>query len=257
MKIKLGSAYMHTTPPRDGDGEDLDFESLANSPEMQAIIQAKIDQEVSGLKNKNLELIEKDKKLKENLKQYEGLDIEKLKALQKQMEENEEMRLLAEGKTEEVLNRRTEALKKDYQQQLEAREAKLEELTALLKKRDEDFTELVVDGGIRQAYAELDFEPTAMEDIVNLGRRTFIMDDKGETVPRDSNGNIIFGKDGQTPVTYKEWLEGLVESRPYLRRASTGSGATGNMGRKSKKVDTSNMSGAQLISQGLKEGLLG
>jgi len=257
MISKLGSAYMETTPPRDGEGDVVDFETLASSPEMQAIIQAKIDQEVSGLKNKNSELIEKDKKLKENLKQYEGLDIENLRSLQKQMEENEEMRLLAEGKTEEVLTRRTEALKKDYQQQLEVRDTKLEELTSLLKKRDEDFTELVVDGGIRQAYVEVDFEPTAMEDIVNLGRRTFIMDEKGETVPRDPSGNIIFGKDGQTPVTYKEWLEGLVESRPYLRRPSTGSGAPGAAGRKGKKVDTSNMSGAQLISQGLKEGLLG
>jgi len=104
---------------------------------------------------------------------------------------------------------------------------------------------------------EADFEPTAMEDIVNLGRRTFVMNEKGETTPRDSSGNIIFSKDGQTPVTYKEWLEGLVENRPYLRRPSTGSGATGNLGRKGKKVDTSNMSGAQLIAQGLKEGLLG
>ena len=76
-----------------------------NSPEIQALLQAEIDKTVAGLKKKNSELIEKEKKFKEQLSQFDGVDIEKVKNLQKQMQENEEMRLLAEGKTEEVVLR--------------------------------------------------------------------------------------------------------------------------------------------------------
>ncbi len=215
----------------DNGGGASKVQDLATNPEVQKLIQEAIEREVTGLKKKNSELIGAEKKLKEQMAQFEGLDVEHLKNLQKQMQENEEMRLLAEGKTEEVVARRVELLKKDYEAQLAARDGKLQEYEGTLKQKEENLRKLLVDGTIREAYVGLDFEPTAMADTLRNARDVFIMDpETGKVVPRDEHGNIIFSKDGKTPIDAKGWLEMQAERKPYLKRPSTGSGASGNNG---------------------------
>lgn len=265
MKMsKLGKAHKHLAFPRDGDGGEggtddggegnLDLEKLMATPEMQAAIQAKLDAEVAGLKKKNSDLIAKEKVLKESAAKFEGLDVERIQALQKQIDENEEMKLLSEGKTEEVVERRVEAMRRDYEANLTARDTKITEYQDILKQKDEDLTALVVDGQVREAYTKLDFEPTAMDDIISLGRRTFIMDEKGMAIPRDEQGNLIFSKDGKTPISASEWLENLSEKKPYLRRASLGAGANGSGRGGGRDIDVSKLNNIQRISLGLANG---
>jgi len=269
----LSKAHWLIVPPRDGDddnsndndsnndGDDsaAELAKLMSTPEMQAAIQAKIDAEVTGLKTKNSELIEKQKTLKSDLSQYDDVDLEKIQKLQKEIDNNEEMKLLSEGKTEEVVARRVQAMKKDFEANLSARDAKIDEYLSALKQKDEKLTSLVVDGQIREAYVRLDFEPTAMDDVITSARNTFTMDhETGMATPRDNMGNIIFSKDGKTPIEASEWLENLSETKKYLRRASSGAGASGsgNTGGKRGSEDTSKMNSTQLIAHGLKNGLL-
>jgi hypothetical protein len=226
-----------------------------NSPEIQKAIQAKVDESVLGLKNKNAEVIGKLKEAQEKMKQFEGVDFEKLKNLQIQMDNNEEMRLLAEGKTEEVVTRRVELLKRDYESQITARDGKLSEYEQVLKQKEENLRKLLVDGTIREAYIQLDFEPAALEDVTRSARDVFIMDENGNVVPRDANGNMIFSKDGTTPINAAQWLELQAERKTYLRRASKGGGAGTNRG--SYGVDKSKMTSTQKIAQGLRDQGLG
>lgn len=237
-----------------GEGEDGgqgNTDDLLKNPEVQKLIQAKLDEEVAGLKKKNSDLIAQEKKFKEQMSQYEGIDLEKIKNLQKQMAENEEMRLLAEGKTEEVVARRVELLKKDYEAQLNARESKIKEYENTLSSREEALRQLRVDGAIREAYVSLDYEPAALDDVIRKARDVFIMGEDGKVIPRDEHGNLIFGKDGKSNITASEWLQNLAEKKPYLRKPSKGGGATGNRGYGS--VDTSKMTSTQKIAQGLKD----
>ena len=230
---KMGQAQKYRDEATDGQGGDGSAGGSGidlNNPEIQKILQSKVDEQVQGLKKKNEELLGKMKKAQEMVQQFEGLDVEHLKNLQKQMQENEEMRLLAEGKTEEVVQRRVELLKKDYEAQLNARDGKLTEYETLLKQKEENLRKLTVDGTIQAAYAALDFEPAALQDTIRNARDVFIMDEDGKVVPRDEHGNIIFSKDGKTPIDAKGWLELQAERKPYLRRPSKGSGAGGNNG---------------------------
>jgi len=228
-----------------GAGSKIDL----NSPEVMALVQRKIEEEVAGLKNKNSELLDKFKKAAETVKQFEGLDVEKMKNLQKQLEENEEMRLLSEGKTEEVVTRRVEAMKRDFDANLAARDGKISEYEQILKKKEDKLAELVIDGQLREAYVALDFEPSALDFVLMQGRNVFIMDEHGKAVPRDEHGSLIFGKDGKTPISAREYLEGLAEKKPFLRKPSKGSGASQN---RSSSSDTSNMSSVGKIASGLK-----
>lgn len=251
--FKMRQAQMYRNESGDGTGGGAGGGSVdVNDPKIQALLQAEIEKTVSGLKKKNQELIEKEKKHREQLSQFEGVDVEKFKTLQKQIETNEEMRLLSEGKTEEVVARRVEAMKRDYDAQIAAREAKMSEYEVTLKKKDEKLAELVIDGQLREAYVALDFEPSALDFVLMQGRQVFIMDESGKAVPRDDHGNLIFGKDGKTPISAREYLEGLADKKSFLRKPSKGAGATPN-NRSSSGIDPSKMSNAQKIAEGLKQ----
>lgn len=246
-----------------GENKVPTVEEMLANPEVQKAIQAKLDAEVTGLKNKNTELLDKMKKVQDTAKQFEGLDVVKLKGFQEQLEKNEELRLLSEGKYDDVFNKRFGTFKSDFETQLSARDKLVEESTKTakelekaLKQKDRQLTELVVDSKVREAYITLDFEPTAMDDVMRAARDIFKVDEEGKVTPRDVEGKLILGKDGKTPITSKEWLESLVEKKPYLRRPSAGAGAQGG-GKGGGVVDTSKMSSKELIAQGLKSGALG
>lgn len=254
---KMGQAQKYRDEAGDGTngsagGGAIDVQATLSNPEIQKAIQEKIDAEVAGLKKKNSDVIADQKKLKEALSQFEGLDVNKMKELQKQLESNEEMRLLSEGKTEEVVARRVELLKKDYDSQLTARDTKLKEYETSLSQKEESLRKLVVDGKIRETFISLDFEPTAMDDVLRNAREVFIMGDDGKVVPRDVGGNMLFGKDGTTPLDAKAWLELQAEKKPYLRRASKGSGASNASGYRAGG-DISKMSSTGKIAEGLKK----
>lgn len=215
-----------------GDGSDAGGGSGGskvdlNNPEIQAAIQAKIDEEVKGLKNKNSEVIGKLKEAQEKMKQFDGLDVERLKNLQKQFEQNEEMQLLAEGKTEEVVNRRVELLKKDHNQQIEMLKTEISKYTDTLKQKDEHLRKLAVDSSVQHAYMALNFDPAALDDVIRIARDTFIMGEEGEVVPRDAKGNVLYGRDGKSVIGISEWLTVLADKKPYLRGVSKGGGAQG------------------------------
>lgn len=219
-----------------------------NNPAIKAAMQAAIEAEVAGLKAKNAELIGK---LKATPK-LDQAELDKLMEMKKNIEANEEMKLLAEGKLEEVLKKRTEARDRDFAAQLAARDGKLNEYESIVKAKDERLKALAIDGSIRAAYAELDFEPAAMDDILLQARTMFHMDEDGNVAPRDADGVLRMGKDGRTPLSAKEWLEGLAEKKPYLRRASKGSGAAPAKGG-TRGFDASKASSVQLIAEGLRQ----
>jgi hypothetical protein len=219
-----------------------------NNPVIKAAMQAAIDAEVAGLKAKNQELIGKLQKAPK----LEQAEYEKLLEMKKNIEANEEMKLLAEGKLEEVMKKRTEARDRDVAAQLQARDTKLNEYESVIKAKDERLKSLAIDGNIRSAYAELDFEPAALDDILLQARTMFHMDDEGNVAPRDSDGVLRMGKDGRTPLSAKEWLEGLAEKKTYLRRASKGSGAAPAKGG-TRGFDASKASSTQLIAEGLRQ----
>lgn len=248
MSIKR-KAYVLQAAAGEGDEGGSGGVNLQD-PAIQAALKAAIDAEVAGLKAKNAELIGK---LKEAPK-FDKAEYDSLLDLKKKVEANEEMKLLSEGKLEEVLNRRNEAWKRDTEAQIAARDNKLNEYESIVKAKDERLKTLLIDSEVRQAYVSLDYEPAALDDILLQARMTFVMDENGSVVPRDSDGVLRMGKDGRTPLKPQEWLEGLVEKKPYLRKASTGAGANpAQRAGGSNKFDASKATAAQSIAEGLKQ----
>ena len=99
------------------------------TPEIQAIIDKAVNDQVSGLKAKRDELLGKLKEQGDNLKRFEGIDPDTVKGMLKRFENDEEAKLIADGKIDEVLNKRTERLRGDVDKQL--KEAKSKRLRRL------------------------------------------------------------------------------------------------------------------------------
>lgn len=198
-------------------------------------IQALIDQQVAGLKTKNSELLGTLRTTKTELdsfkSQFEGLDIDAVKGLLTKVGQDEETRLLAEGRLDEVINKRTERLRGDYDKQLATEKARADKAEAFAAK----YSDKVLADSIRAAAIKAGALPEAAEDIILRARGTFKLSEDGEAIATDRDGEVVYGKDGKTPLSPLEWAESLRETATHLWPRAQGAGQTGDNGGKATK----------------------
>ncbi|BBP76516.1 hypothetical protein PHLH7_26200 [Pseudomonas sp. Ost2] len=190
-------------------------------------VQKYLDTEVTGLKSKNQELIGSNKTIKGELDklkgQFEGLDIDAVRGLLTKAGQDEETKLLTEGKVDEVFNRRTERLRGDFDKQLKAVTGRAEKAEAFAAK----FQGKVLGDAVRGAALKAGALTEATDDIILRAKGVFTLNEEGEAVAVDENGQTILGKDGKTPLTPLEWAESLRESAPHLWPRASGTQAPG------------------------------
>ncbi|QAY93653.1 hypothetical protein [Pseudomonas sp. ACM7] len=200
---------------------EIDLEN----PAIKAAIATAVEASVSGLKTKNTELLGKLKdttgKLTQFETQFEGIDIDAVKGLLSRAGQDEETKLLTEGKVDEVFNRRTERLRADTDKQLKTITARAEKAEAFAAK----FQGKVLGDSVRGAALKAGALPEATDDIILRAKGVFSLNDEGEAVAVDESGQTILGKDGKTPLTPLEWAESLRESAPHLWPRATGTNA--------------------------------
>lgn len=198
------------------------------------------EEDIAGLKAKNGEVIGENKTLKQQLqdaqafaKQFEGLDVEFLKALADKAKSDEEAALLAKGEVEEVVSRRLAARNAEIEKTLSAKDAELEAYRSkeAAWRQDKVHAELTT-----QAVA-LGVLPEAVGDLLGLYGSKFTVDESGAVVAADG----ALGKDGKTPLTAAELLADLRESKPYFFAKPSGGAANGS-DLKTNKVGRGSMS---------------
>jgi G3E family GTPase len=205
---------------------EIDLEN----PSIKAAIASAVEASVTGLKTKNSELLGKLKdatgKLYQFESQFEGLDLDAVRGLLSKAGQDEETKLLTEGKLDEVFNRRTERLRGDYDKQLKAETERADKAEAFALK----FQGKVLGDSVRAAALKAGALPEATDDIILRAKGVFTLNEEGEAVAVDGEGQAIFGKDGKTPLTPQEWAESLRESAPHLWPRASGTGAPGGSG---------------------------
>lgn len=120
-------------------------------------------------------------------------------------------------------------------QRLEALVARLQEriktLEGELELKNKRLAEEVLERGIREAVAKVgEVHKDAWSDVVARGKALFTIDEHGRPVARDQAGNMVYGRDGMTPLDFAEWAGSLLAEAPHLFKASSGSGSTGGNG---------------------------
>ncbi|MDY7354212.1 hypothetical protein, partial [Acinetobacter baumannii] len=172
----------------------LDLEGYEDPKGLKSALQSERD----AAKNAKLEL----QKLQ---KQFEGIDPEIVKKVFAQIDQDEEAKLIAEGKVNEVIQKRTEKMREEHEKLLKAEKERADKAEAYAQK----FKQSVIQSQIVQAAVELEALPEATADIAFLAQSKFALDENGKAVAVDENGEVVIGKDGQTALSPKEWVESL------------------------------------------------
>jgi hypothetical protein len=165
------------------------------------------------------------KTLKEFQERFAGIDPDKVKAMLGKIDNDEEAALIAAGKIDEVVNKRSEKLRADLQRKVD----EAAQHTQAAMDRASKFSQRVLDNHIRAAATKAGLHAHAVEDALFRARAMFSLDDNGDPIQMDSSGHPVLGKDGKTPFSPLEWLESMKETAPHWFPAGgSGSGAGGS-----------------------------
>jgi hypothetical protein len=192
---------------------------------------------IDEFRNNNIQLQQQ----LEKLKHIDPTKYAELIALDTQVKEGE---LIKAGKLEEVVNLRVGEMKRTY-------ETEKVTLSTQLSTANSQLALLLIDNTVKNAAIKNGVVDTDLDDLVLRARSTYTLD-KGQPVPKNEKGEVIYGKDGTTPMSIDDWMTGLKKTAPHLFRGSSGSGANG--GRNNGQVDMSKLTPSQKISMGIAQG---
>lgn len=187
-------------------------------------------EDVSGLKSaltkERKAREDAEKAAKETAKQWEGLDAKEVRDLLTRIDGDEELKLIREGKHDEVFTKRSEKMRAEHQKQIERLQNEHKVALENANKRTQQYERRVLENHIRQAAIEVGIHQQAVRDALIQGGAVFVLDDNGNAVQKREDGTVVIGKDGKTPFSPKEWLESMRPESPHWFPASgSGTGA--------------------------------
>lgn len=199
-----------TTGKESGESNDgTDVESL---------IREAVDKEVAGLRNKNQELLGKLKKQQDVLKSWEGLDPEKVRNLVQLSQKDEESRLIAEGKVDEVVNKR-------MQDHLQRHASRMEELDEQIKStvHEAEHWKMLYNDSIVKNYVATQIkglQEGSLPVVQEMVSKWLTVED-GTVIPSESAP--MWSKGKLKPDQIQDYL---AENYQFFFKPSTGGGAT-------------------------------
>lgn len=188
-------------------------------------------------RNNNIQLQQQLDKLKD----IDPVKYRELTVLQRKLEEKE---LLDKGEVDKVVNLRVEQMRNELQTTIDTTTAQLTAAQAQLNK-------LLVDNVVKSAALKHGVLAEAVDDVVLRAKNIYSVKD-GVPTPTNEKGEVIYSKDGKTPMPVEEWLADLKKTARHLFAGSTGGGAGG--GHRTGSADMSSMTPAQKITLGLAQG---
>lgn len=188
-------------------------------------------EDVTGVPIPDLE----EGKLSDFAKQLEALRDTKKKVDDGALVENTSLEEAAAARVTEVTNNMKEQLAsmaKDRDAHKARAEAAVQSANAMM-----------VENAVRLAASDADVAmlDKAVAMILPSALKTFRVEESGKITPKQSDGTIIYGSDGVTPKTIKEWLLEQREENDFLFKGSKGGGASG-----SSDTSTGRLSPAEL-----------
>lgn len=180
-------------------------------------------EDVSGLKSALQKEREGRSTAEKALKAFDGLDAAEIRSLVEKFANDEEGKLIKEGKIDLVIQKRTEKVIADAKKQIEA----AQQAAAAAEEKAKKWSTRVLDDNLRAAATKVGIHSHAIEDALLRGRQLFTLDDDGNAVQM-KDGTVVLSKDGKNPFAPTEWLETMRESASHWFPAQSGGGSQGN-----------------------------
>lgn len=162
----------------------------------------------------NIDLSKKLKAAEERAERFKGVDPEKYEvalAAYEKLQADEEGRLIAEGKTDEVVKRRVASMREDFEHQTKALTSARDNLQSKLDAATRELSVYKIDHAALAAVEGIArINPGAKEDILNRARNLFRMNSDGKAEINPDAGGAAYAKDGSLH-TMDSWAKSLVE----------------------------------------------
>jgi hypothetical protein len=201
----------------EGGGEGGGNGGGNDTQDFDAKVAAAVEAAVSGLKTKNSELLGSLKAAKQDAARFEGIDPDAVRNILSKFANDEEAGLIAAGKIDEVLDKRTTRMKAGFEQETAKERAARE----AAETRADKFSRRVLENGIRAEATAAGLHQYAIDDALLRASATFKLDDEGNPVAVED----AFGKDGK-PLTLKEWFSDMKDKAPHWFPANANGGGS-------------------------------
>ena len=132
---------------------------------------------------------------------------------------------------DEAVQKRTAEMKSDLEGKIKSLEQDRnawKEQTHSLQNR---YNQREIDRYVTEAVLdpELGARPEALPDILRRAHDAFTVKDDGSIIPME-NDQVVYGSDGTSPMTNKEWLLKMKKEAPHFFKGSSGGDAGGGGG---------------------------
>ena len=162
------------------------------------------------------------KQLDEQKKRFEGIDPDEVRKL---ADEKRRLELLAQGHKPEEIDKivgdRIKGLRADWERQVATLTSERDALNGRL-------TSIQIDQGVITAATKRGLRPTAMADITARARHVFRLVNGAPRAFEADGQAVRYGKDGVTPMSLEEWVDGQVAEAPHLFESNAGGGSAGS-----------------------------
>jgi hypothetical protein len=185
-----------------------------------------LDEEVSGLKSKNAELLDEKKKADAKLKEFDNYDFDAANEAMAFLENNKDAKLIKDGKVDELIEKKTSALQSDHEAVVGELNSKLKEVVAHGEKYETLYRTKMVEDALREAAVGAKVRPEAITDVLLHGRNIFSLADDGSVEARGKDGKLLKTDDDKV-LTTSNWIDSLKRTSPHYWPGSKGAGAEG------------------------------
>lgn len=209
-----------------GSGGNAGADDITNSEAFQKALQERLDQETAGLKANRDEILGKYNNLKGKVKEFDGIDPEVARSLQKRFESEEEQELLKKGDLDAIVNRRVDKMKQNF----ETKFSELSQKEQAAVQRQKALEQRAIAAEITRTAAEVGAIPSALPDFVQRANGNFSLDENGQVIAVDNQGNQLYDVDGKSPLSIKAWALSLHSEAPHLFSKPNPGGAKGGHG---------------------------
>ena len=200
----------------DGDKFKLDVDGIEDTSGLKSALQAE-RKAVKDAKDLAKAIEEK----------FAGLDPVKVREMMSKLDQDGEAALIAAGKIDEVITKRSEKLRAELQRQVDEANA----TAKAANERTSKFSQRVLDDRIKDdVLGKVHVSAIKNGDVMRAAREIFTLDDEGRAVQLGADGKPVLGKDGKTPFSPAEWIEGMRELAPHWFPAGGSGGGSGGSG---------------------------
>lgn len=195
---------LHGLYKQDGDRYVLQVEGAAPKSKLNEFRENNVNlmKELEGVKSK-----------------LNGIDIDAFNDFMKKQQDTHEQQLIKNGKIDELVALRSEAMKTKYEHELQVVNEKFNGVRSKLSNT-------LIDGELAKVAASSGIKPTAIDDVLLRGKSLFSLTEDGTVVARQGD-QVRYNADNK-PYGFKDFVTELQQSAPHLFQESSGGGTENN-----------------------------